>query len=107
MATWHEFPLPVGIRCRSMEPWRFEVRSESRPNIWHLVDLEEFGFNGACGCERFQFVELPKLRRDREEARPQRTRRCTHILRALIFKGELDTRIEVRHKLQREQNAPT
>lgn len=60
----------------------FWVRSR-RPSVpLHTVDLEAYGCNGACDCERFQFAMEPKLRRG---AKPDANLRCWHITQARLF----------------------
>lgn len=97
MPAFKEFGLPSGVEPIAGEPLRFFVASSSRLNVKHLVDLEECGFNGACGCENFQMKCLPELRRDRRENRARKLRRCQHIRRAFQFYGEFMARLLSRH----------
>lgn len=94
---WREFPLPPGIRTVPGEEHRFFVQSKTRFDTWHLVDLEELGWNGRCSCEHFNFRLFPQIRDDRAKRRPPRTRRCWHIREALAFYGELAARLVARH----------
>lgn len=57
-------------------PLRFLVRSRKRPEVKHLVQLDAYNFNGACGCENFC---NPILRKLREGAPPSDDTRCYHI----------------------------
>lgn len=41
----------------------FQVQSDSRPSIWHRVDLAAFSGLGSCSCEIFQFVIQPAIMR--------------------------------------------
>ncbi len=52
------------------------VQSRSRLNMRHRVDLLEFGGNGACGCEMFDFQIRPHLENG---ARPSVLLECRHI----------------------------
>lgn len=61
------------------EPLRFNVRSASRPDIVHLVDLIEYNGNGACSCEEFEFRLAPRLK---EGSQPNAVWECRHIRRA-------------------------
>lgn len=55
---------------------RPQVRSESRHETWHQVDLIAYRGNGACECEDFEFHH----RRDLEQgAAPGPEHRCKHI----------------------------
>lgn len=96
------FPLPKWINEISGEPNRFLVQSRSRPRDWHLVDLEENGFNGQCGCEVFQFKLFPKLREQEQSGKDERRKfRCYHITAAILYQGERAARI-----ISREMNRP-
>jgi len=92
------FPLPDHVRPVAGEPLRYWVRSRSNPGQEYLVDLEECGFNGACGCPQFQIRLMKQLRNDRHEIKNPKERprrRCWHIAEALKFHGELLVRIQV------------
>lgn len=42
--------------------WRFLVRSQVRPDVHYLVELDDPAFpNGRCGCEQFWYRVEPKL----------------------------------------------
>jgi len=59
------------------EPFRFNVQSRTVENLMHLVDLEEYGYNGFCGCQDFDFrkrVVAQKMNGERA--------RCWHIEQA-------------------------
>jgi len=59
---------------------RFHVQSRTVEGLSHLVDLEEYGFNGFCGCQDFDFrkrVLAQKMNGERS--------RCWHIDRARDF----------------------
>lgn len=45
------------------EPFRYWVQSDSRPEIFHMVDLTQNKGIGACTCENFQMVAWPNLKR--------------------------------------------
>ena len=47
------------------EPLRFHVQSKPG-SPQYLVDLEDYGFNGACGCQHFEFRLQPELTRGAE-----------------------------------------
>jgi hypothetical protein len=64
------------------EPLRFHVVSRSQAGLRHLVDLEEFGGNGQCSCEDFQFRHQPLLERGAFAADHLR---CWHIMEARWF----------------------
>ena len=67
-----------GVSPIEGELFRFHVRSRTR-GIQHLVDLEEYEWNGACSCEHFTL----RFRRQLEDgAAPGNSRRCDHIKRA-------------------------
>ena len=93
-----EFPLASGVALIVGEEHRFHVKSRTRSEMAHLVDLEEYGGNGACSCEHFNFRVLPKLYEDRQRRLPPRPRRCWHINQALIFYGDLCARVIRRNK---------
>jgi hypothetical protein len=57
----------------------YRVDSRSRPEVQHAVDLGEWGGNGSCTCEHFQFRLAPHLRIG---APPQDALRCDHIMEA-------------------------
>ena len=58
---------------------RFHVQSRSNPSRKYLVDLENFHFNGQCGCEHFAFNLGPRL----SAGAPAGNRyRCAHIMEA-------------------------
>lgn len=61
------------------EPFRFYVISRSQIEHKHLVDLEDYNFNGGCGCDGFKFRCEPELSRG---ANPSDRFRCWHIKRA-------------------------
>lgn len=55
---------------------RPQVRSGSRPEIWHQIDLIAYRGNGSCECEDFEI----RHRRDLEQgAEPGPEHRCKHI----------------------------
>jgi hypothetical protein len=58
------------------EMFRFHALSISKPNFPHLVDLENYQWNGECDCEAFGFRHAPKLSRG---AGPSDGKRCSHI----------------------------
>lgn len=97
MPAFKPFGLPDGVEPIPGEPLRFFVKSRTNPKQKYLVDLEECGFSGGCGCQNFQFTHLPKLKEDRREDRPRIKRRCWHIKRALYFFAETQTRIIAAH----------
>lgn len=47
--------LLADVRPVLGECLRYHVRSRSRPEIWHLVDLGENDGAGRCGCEDHEF----------------------------------------------------
>lgn len=47
--------LMPDVRPVADESLRYHVRSRSRPQDWHLVDLGEREGRGWCGCEAHQF----------------------------------------------------
>lgn len=57
---------------------RWLVKSLSRPEMQHVVDLEAFHGNGACSCEHFEFRLAPLLRDG--IGRAGSATRCGHIL---------------------------
>lgn len=67
-----------GVEGIPNEPFRFYVQSRTARQQY-LVDLEEFGWNGACSCQRFTFKCLPLLKMG---AHPAGHLRCWHIERA-------------------------
>lgn len=40
----------------------FEVQSDSRPSLWHRIDLGSYSGFGACTCEHFQFFLNKKIK---------------------------------------------
>lgn len=64
------------------EPMRFMVASRREGVDPYLVDLEEFGGNGQCGCEHFQFRLQPILERG---AKPSPELQCFHIEQARSY----------------------
>lgn len=57
---------------------RWRVKSLSRPDIEHVVDLDSWAGNGACSCEHFEFRLAPLLRDG--APRGGSATRCGHIL---------------------------
>ncbi len=57
------------------EPFRFHVRSRSRQDIRHLVDVEE----NRCSCEHAEFRVNPHLNKGESAAR------CWHLQMARDF----------------------
>lgn len=58
------------------ELFRYHVRSRSRAEVLHVVDLESFRWAGECSCEAFCFRYKPELERG---AQPDDSLRCVHI----------------------------
>lgn len=87
-----EFPLPPWVERIPGEALRFHVRSRTDPEVTYLVDLEECGFNGACGCPQFSIRLLKALRTDRRLGK-RRKHRCWHIKQALYYMSELTVRL--------------
>lgn len=65
----------------SGELFRFYVKSRSTAN-WHLVDIEEYNWNGWCSCIDFEMRDQPFLERG---AFPTNSLRCWHIRKARIW----------------------
>jgi hypothetical protein len=63
------------------ERFRFFVVSEKAIAQRYLVDLEEHGGHGACGCPHFQM----RLRRDVEEGIRNDNTMCKHLKKAHIY----------------------
>lgn len=59
---------------------RYRVTSDSQDGVDHLVDLAEFGGNGRCSCQHFDFRIRPEL----EAGQTPPVTRCKHIDAALI-----------------------
>ncbi len=57
------------------------VHSRTEAGVKHLVDLEEYGGNGACSCANFRFRCQPALERGAERSRRLQ---CAHIREAKI-----------------------
>jgi hypothetical protein len=68
---------------------RFLVHSRTAELKQYLVDLEEFGFNGQCGCYHFGYAMEPRLVRG---AAASDQLRCWHIRQARQFFLELALR---------------
>lgn len=58
---------------------RYHVKSRSRREVEHVVDLELYGGNGACSCEHFSYRLEPFLKKG---AKPADNLRCRHIREA-------------------------
>lgn len=56
---------------------RWRVRSHTRPEIEHVVDLDAFAGNGACSCEHFEFRLAPLIR---DGITGGKATRCGHIM---------------------------
>lgn len=97
--------LPWGVEPIPGEAGRYYVRSLSRREVVHVVDLAELGFNGQCSCEAFQFTHLPAFREDRRVGESPRKHRCGHIRRALEYHAELTLRIMILHRQPQEKTA--
>lgn len=52
------------------------VRSASRKELWHQIDLLAYRQNGSCECEDFEIRHKPELQRG---ATPGPSTRCKHI----------------------------
>lgn len=59
---------------------RYQVDSDSREDVKHLVEIDAFEGNGRCSCEHFTFA-LEKLTR-LPGFEPSNASRCRHILEA-------------------------
>ena len=46
---------PTGDNCV------FDVQSDSRPGVWHRVDLAAYSGFGACSCQHFQFFLCKRI----------------------------------------------
>lgn len=57
----------------------FLVQSNSRPNVWHRVDLACYSGHGACQCEVFQFSLNKKIK---SAPIPTEKHECPHITAA-------------------------
>ncbi len=64
------------------ETFTFMVSSRSRPSAPHRVEIDAYGFNGACSCESHKFRNEPKLCRG---AKAEDALRCVHIRRARSY----------------------
>jgi len=62
-------------RIQHLEAFRFHVRSKSRKDVWHLVDLEERNGMGECSCEQFQFRCTTALK----EGKTDESTVCEHL----------------------------
>ena len=63
----------------------FEVTSETRKGITHLVDIEAFRGHGECSCEHFQIRILPKIEKAIQEkcfTRFDNKLMCKHLWQA-------------------------
>lgn len=49
------------IRPLQGEPCRFQVKSLSCPQEWHMVDLAAYQGQGCCDCIRFDTVCRPRI----------------------------------------------
>jgi len=70
--------IPIIVTPIAGEPLRFHVNSRTVVDLRYLVDLEEYGFNGFCGCADFDFRKRP-LAQSGSKAR------CWHIRQAREF----------------------
>lgn len=70
--------IPIIVTPIAGEPLRFHVNSRTVVDLRYLVDLEEYGFNGFCGCADFDFRKRP-LAQGGSKAR------CWHIRQAREF----------------------
>jgi len=95
--------LPWGVAPIPGEPGRYYVQSKSRPNVRHIVDLTELGFNGQCCCEQFEYRCHPAFLAEARGAVHPRKHRCEHIRRALEYHGELCLRVLVMHGRQPQE----
>jgi hypothetical protein len=86
--------LVPGVRP-SEENLVFFVQSDSRPRIWHQVDLAAFSGFGGCQCEYFQFI-LQKLIKTKP---PADWRECWHLAAARKYLA-----IEVAQQLIRQRS---
>lgn len=104
MDKFPEFPLFDDVNPIPGDDLCYEVRSQTRREIWHRVELEGYGFNGECGCENFGFHHRPKLLQSIRDKTPTKSR-CYHINRALKFHAELSIRVIARKRDRLEQQA--
>ena len=65
------------------ERLRFHVISQTRQDLVHLVDLEEWGGSGVCSCETFTFRTLPKVRAGIKQKGHGTD--CKHLIAAKVF----------------------
>ena len=52
------------------------VQSDSRPSLWHRVDMACYSGFGGCSCESFQFSLEGKIKRS---PYPEPKHECPHI----------------------------
>lgn len=64
------------VRPMPGEPTRFQVRSKSRPDEYHLVDIAEFNGSGRCSCIRWDTVCWPLIK---TTGSLPPSKRCRHI----------------------------
>lgn len=95
-------PLPKAVKPLIGEPLRFYVQSRSRSALWHLVDLQEDGFRGKCGCENEQFMR-GKAKREN----PKERQRCWHVRQALLWFAEVQLRLVAAAAERRKETLPT
>jgi hypothetical protein len=72
-------PAPLSVTPIAGEIFRMRVESRSRPGQTHFVDLEEYGWNGQCDCERFRYSFEASLCAGQPACEAFR---CAHIRRA-------------------------
>lgn len=83
------------VRPVDGEDLAYFVASRSRPNVEHLVRLDEFDGHGGCGCEDFQFHHQPELERG---AKSSPSLQCEHIKQALYEIGRSCVRVVMERK---------
>ena len=67
-------------RIVHLEARRYLVPSDEDPELSYLVDLDELGGNGWCGCPDFEFRRWHDLKTGNK---PGGLTRCKHIARAM------------------------
>ena len=81
----------------SVIPLRYLFKSESRNDIVHVVDLEDWNGSGSCTCEHFEFRIAPLLTRQIIEPHTARSR-CVHIRRAREIQADITIQFEKKRR---------
>lgn len=76
MSAQPQVPQIATVRQIAGESTCFEVKSRTRPGLWHRVELKAHNGSGECACENWRTKSWPIIR-DTKSLPP--SKRCWHL----------------------------